>query len=69
MTLWAAVILILALFGTVTNLWFGTPVKLVLHDIMLFLVSLGMLVRIRYKSAEAEKERLKTELEKSNTTK
>ncbi len=47
MRLWAAVVLIVALAGTILNLTMSTPPKLVLHDVMLFLVTLGMLVSIR----------------------
>ena len=38
----------------------------VAHDIILFLLALGMLVRIKYKSSEAEKENLKKKLEGSS---
>jgi hypothetical protein len=58
MTLWAAMVLFLALVGTVLNLTMGTPIKLVLHDILLFLVALGILIRIRSKVKEGEKEAL-----------
>ena len=65
MTLWAAVVLILALAGTVINLTMGTAVKLVLHDIILFLLALGILMRIRYKAKEGEKEMLQKKLDES----
>jgi len=58
MEIWAGIVLLLALVGTVLNLLIGTPVQLVLHDILLFLITLGILVRIRYKRKEGEKERL-----------
>jgi hypothetical protein len=58
MEIWAGIVLLLALVGTVINLLIGTPVQLVLHDILLFLITLGILVRIRYKRKEGEKERL-----------
>ena len=65
MTYWATVVLVLALAGSILNLLFGTPIKLVLHDILLFLIALGMLVRIKYKTAEAEKEKLRKKLEEA----
>lgn len=58
MEIWAGIVLLLALVGTVINLVIGTPVQLVLHDILLFLITLGILVRIRYKRKEGEKEKL-----------
>ncbi|HOP46156.1 MAG TPA: hypothetical protein PK874_00720 [Desulfobacteraceae bacterium] len=58
MEIWAGIVLLLALVGTVINLLIGTPVQLVLHDILLFLITLGILVRIRYKRKEGEKEKL-----------
>lgn len=63
MEIWAGIVLLLALVGTVLNLLIGTPVQLVLHDILLFLITLGILVRIRYKRKEGEKERLRKELQ------
>jgi len=48
MTLWAAVVLVLALVGTTMNLILGTPFQLLLHDIILFLLALGILFRIRH---------------------
>jgi hypothetical protein len=66
MTLWAGVVLLLALIGTVINLTMGTPVKRVLHDVLLFLLAIGILVRIRYKAKEGEKEALKKKLEESS---
>ena len=56
MTLWAAVVLILALVGTTMNLLLGTPFERLLHDIALFLLALGILVRIRYQKQKAEEE-------------
>lgn len=63
MEIWAGIVLLLALVGTVINLLIGTPVQLLLHDILLFLITLGILVRIRYKRKEGEKERLRKELQ------
>jgi len=56
MTLWAAVVLILALVGTTMNLILGTPFKLLLHDIILFLLALGILFRIRHQKKKAVEE-------------
>lgn len=66
MEIWAGIVLLLALVGTVINLIIGTPVQFVLHDILLFLITLGMLVRIRYKIKEGEKEKLRKELQGVN---
>lgn len=65
MTIWAAIVLLLALIGTVVNLIMGTPLKLLLHDIILFLITLGVLVRIRYKTKEGEKEQLQQKVAES----
>ena len=65
MVIWAAIVLLLALLGTVVNLIMGTPLKLLLHDIILFLVTLGVLVRIRYKTKEGEKEQLRQKVTES----
>ena len=54
MTLWAAVVLFLAYAGTMLNLIFNTPPKLVLHDILLFLIALGVLLRIKFETKERE---------------
>jgi len=59
MLLWSAIVLVLAFIGIVINYIWGTPWQLSLHDSTLFLIALGILVRIRYKSKEAEKEKLK----------
>ncbi len=54
MTLWAAIVLFLAYTGTMLNLIFNTPPKLVLHDILLFLIALGVLVRIKFETKDGE---------------
>jgi len=59
MEVWAAIVLLLALLGTTLNLLMGTPIHLILHDSVLFLVALGILVRIRFKTREGEKEELR----------
>ena len=56
MTLWAAVVLILALVGTTINLLLGTPFQRTLHDIILFLLAIGILVRIRHQRKKAKEE-------------
>lgn len=63
MEIWAGIVLVLALVGTVLNLIIGTPIQFMLHDILLFLITLGMLIRIRYKIKEGEKENLRKELQ------
>ena len=55
MTLWAAVVLLLALVGTTLNILLGTPFERYLHDIILFLITLGILIRIRHQKKTAEK--------------
>ncbi len=58
MKTWAAIVLILALAGTILKLIMGTPTELLLHDNILFFLALGILVRIRFKTQQGEKERL-----------
>ena len=58
MLVWTTVVLVLAFVGLIVNYLWGTPLKLSLHDIVIFLLALGMLVRIRYKTKEGEKEKL-----------
>jgi len=65
MKAWAAIVLLLALLGTILNLIMGTPIQLILHDSILFLVALGILVRIRFKTREGEKEKLRLIIDES----
>jgi len=65
MKAWAAIVLLLALLGTILNIIMGTPIQLILHDSILFLVALGILVRIRFKTREGEKEKLRLIIEES----
>jgi hypothetical protein len=65
MKTWAVIVLVLALLGTILNLTMGTPVQLILHDSILFLVALGILVRIRFKTREGEKEKLRLIIDES----
>jgi Mg2+/citrate symporter len=58
MIVWTIIVMVLALIGIATNLLWGNIIKVPFHDIILFLIALGILVRIRYKSKEAEKEKL-----------
>ncbi len=58
MIVWTIIVMVLALIGIITNLLWGNIIKVPFHDIILFLVALGILVRIRYKSKDAEKEKL-----------
>jgi hypothetical protein len=65
MKAWAAIVLVLALLGTILNLIMGTPIQLILHDSILFLVALGILVRIKFKTREGEKEKLRLIIDES----
>ncbi len=58
MVIWTIIVMVMALFGIITNLLWGDAIKVPFQDIILFLIALGILVRIRYKSKEAEKEKL-----------
>lgn len=64
MVLWTIIVLVLALIGIIENLLWGNIIKVPFHDITLFLAALGILVRIRYKSKEAEKEKLQEKVAK-----
>jgi len=59
MKIWAAVILVIAFIATIVNLFqvFQSG-ETNLQDIILFLLALGILVRIRFKTKEGEKEKL-----------
>jgi len=65
MKAWAGIVLVLALLGTILNLIMGTPIQLLLHDSILFLVALGILVRIKFKTREGEKEKLRLIIDES----
>jgi hypothetical protein len=69
MVVWTIVILGLAFVGLIVNYVWGTPLKLSLHDIVIFLVALGILVRIRYKTKEGEKEKLQQTIDELTTKK
>ena len=58
MVIWTIIVMVMALVGIITNLFWGNAIKVPFQDIILFLVALGILVRIRNKSKEAEKEKL-----------
>ncbi|MCK5096622.1 MAG: hypothetical protein KAR45_00885 [Desulfobacteraceae bacterium] len=62
MTYWALVVLILAFAGATFNIIKGTPMELILHDIVMFLISLGMLIRIRYMTKKGTREKLEQRL-------
>lgn len=55
MIYWAIIIMVLAAIGAALNIILGTPMERILHDIVLFLVAIGMLIRVRYKSKEDKK--------------
>lgn len=57
MIYWAIIVMVLAFGGTAFNLLMGTNWQLTLHDIVLFLIALGMFIRIRYMTKRGEKEK------------
>jgi len=63
MAIWTIIVLVLAFIGVITNLLWGNIIKIPFHDIVLFLIALGILVRIKYKTKEAEKETLKQKVD------
>lgn len=62
MVIWSIVVLFLAFAGIIANILWGTPFQRSTHDILLLLISLGILVRIRYKTKEGEKEKLQQKI-------
>lgn len=63
MTIWAFVMLVIALCGLVIDLFFNSRVldvstRLIMQDLLLLLFALGVLIRIRVKTREGEKEKL-----------
>ena len=63
MTLWVTVLLLVAYLAGILGLKTGAPAEMLLHNMVLFLIPLGMLVRIRFKSKQGEKERLQQKVE------
>ena len=58
MRIWAFIILLFALAGLVLNIIKGAPMELMLvKDIVLLLITLGMLVRINYMTRKGEREK------------
>jgi hypothetical protein len=58
MRIWVFIILIFALVGLVLNIVKGAPMELLLaKDIILLLITLGMLIRIEYKTKQGEREK------------
>ncbi|MCK5542268.1 MAG: hypothetical protein KAI40_06215 [Desulfobacterales bacterium] len=62
MTYWAIIVLVLAFYGATLNIIVGSRMELILQDILLFLISLGMLIRIRYMTKKGDKEKLEKQL-------
>jgi hypothetical protein len=62
MVYWATIVLLLAFAGTAMDIAMGSHMALILNDIVLFLVALGMLIRIRYMNKRGEKEILEQKL-------
>lgn len=60
MRIWVFIVLLFALAGLVLNIIKGAPLELMLvKDIILLLITLGMLVRISYKTKQGEREKQK----------
>jgi hypothetical protein len=58
MRIWVFIILLFALVGLVLNIIKGAPIELMfIKDIILLLITLGMLVRIHYKTKQGEREK------------
>lgn len=58
MRIWVFVVLVFALVGLILNIIKGAPMELLLvKDIILMLITLGMLVRISYKTKQGEREK------------
>ena len=56
MRIWVFIVLLFALAGLVLNIIKGAPMELMMvKDIILLLITLGMLIRIRYKTKQGEK--------------
>ncbi|MCJ7771750.1 MAG: hypothetical protein MUP22_01300 [Desulfobacterales bacterium] len=63
MSIWAFIMLVIALCGLVLDLFFNlrvldTTTRLIMQDLLLLLFALGVLIRIRVKTREGEKEKL-----------
>ena len=63
MGFWAFIMLVIVICGLVIDLYFNSrvldpSVRLLLQDVLLLLFALGVLIRIRTKTREGEKERL-----------
>lgn len=69
MVIWTIIVLVLAVIGLGVNYLFKAPIQVSLNEIILFLVALGILVRIRFKAKEGEKERLKQTIDELSTKK
>jgi hypothetical protein len=58
MKIWVFIILVFALAGLILNIVKGAPMELMLvKDIVLLLITLGMLVRISYKTKQGDREK------------
>ncbi len=62
MVYWSIVVLLLAFTGTIMNILMNSHMALILNDIILFLVALGMLIRIRHMNKKGEKEELQQKI-------
>lgn len=63
MSVWAFIMLLIALCGLAIDLFFESRVwdptqRLIMQDVLLLLFALGVLVRIRHKTRVGEKEKL-----------
>jgi|GEM_PF-2273904 len=69
MVVWTIIVMLLAFIGIITNILWGMPLKVSFHDIIIFLIALGILIRIRYKTREGEKEKLQKTINELNADK
>ena len=69
MIIWTIIVLVFAVVGLCMNYLFQAPLEVSLNDMILFLLALGILVRIRVKTKEGEKERLQQTIDELSTKK
>jgi hypothetical protein len=61
--IWAFIMLVIAICGLVLDLFYSSPLletskRIIMQDLLLLLFALGVLIRIRSKIREGEKEKL-----------
>jgi hypothetical protein len=58
MKVWVFIVLLFSLVGLALNIIKGAPMELMMvKDIILLLITLGMLVRIHYKTKQGDREK------------